>query len=78
MPDYWTGWREGWAAATNAIFEAQHRTQAAGSQKLIAGMPEAAGNKPAPRRRGRPPKSLAALTPDPPRRRGRPPKQPKT
>jgi len=76
--DYWTGWMDGWAAATNAIFS-QHRAR--GEQIpfrrpiLEVSRPEAAGNKPqAPRKRGRPPKTATLAAPSPPRRRGRPPK----
>ena len=76
QPDYWAGWMDGWAAATNAIFSAQNRLHGAqpSPQRLEAVLPEAAGNKPGPRRRGRPPKSATLAMPSPPRKRGRPPK----
>lgn len=72
--DYWAGWMDGWAAASQAIFGARNPRARA---PFEAALPEAAGNKPLvlPRRRGRPPKSatIAAASPAP-RRRGRPPK----
>jgi hypothetical protein len=72
--DYWAGWKDGWAAASEAIFSAQHQRGRVG---LEPSLPETAGNKPSdpPRRRGRPPKAatMAAAAPAP-RRRGRPPK----
>lgn len=79
QPDYWAGWKDGWAAATNAIFSAQNRShdsqpQPAQPPRLEAILPEAAGNKPGQRRRGRPPKSAALALPAP-RKRGRPPKK---
>lgn len=62
--DYWAGWMDGWAAATNAIFS-QHRAR--GQQvpfrlpTLEVIRPEAAGDKPQlPRKRGRPPKNRQA------------------
>ena len=63
--DYWTGWMDGWAAATNAIFS-QHRTHGAEQPALQrptleVSRLEAAGNKPQlPRKRGRPPKNRSA------------------
>lgn len=74
--DYWAGFADGWAAASGAIFTARNRSGSSAAGGLVPSLPEAAGNKPAPRRRGRPPKSataLAAAAPAP-RRRGRPPK----
>lgn len=64
--DYWTGWMDGWAAATNAIFS-QHRTHSDSAQPSVprpmleVSRPEQAGNKPQlPRKRGRPPKNRPA------------------
>ena len=74
QPDYWAGWMDGWAAATNAIFSAQNRSHGPQPQRLETVLPEAAGNKPGPRRRGRPPKAATLAMPAPARKRGRPPK----
>ena len=63
--DYWSGWMDGWAAATNAIFS-QYRAQGAEQPALQrptleVSRLEAAGNKPQlPRKRGRPPKNRPA------------------
>lgn len=73
QPDYWAGWMDGWAAATNAIFAARNTAPVPQPARLEPSLAEAAGNKPTPRRRGRPPKS-AALALAAPRKRGRPPK----
>jgi hypothetical protein len=56
---------DGWAAATNAIFTARNRAQGlepqpARPQALEAVTPATSGNKPGPRKRGRPPKHRPA------------------
>jgi hypothetical protein len=75
QPDYWTGWMDGWAAATNAIFSAQHRQGVPPRPAALEMSLAAAGDKPMPRKRGRPRKNPESLALEPPKRkRGRPPK----
>ena len=73
QPEYWTGWRDGWEAATEAIFASQNGT-GGGHASAAASNLATAGNKPAIalRPRGRPRKSVATAAP---RKRGRQPKQ---
>jgi hypothetical protein len=71
--DFIDGWSMGWTAATQALLQSLDHLTARDSSALETVRLEAAGNKPTPRRRGRPPKS-SLLPAAPPRRRGRPPK----
>jgi hypothetical protein len=76
--DYWAGWMDGWAGATNAIF-AQHRTSSAEpaparAPSLETARPDSAGDKPAAARSARPATAAALAAPTAPRKRGRPPK----
>ncbi len=80
--DYWSGWKDGWAAATKAIFS-QHPMPAAETATarppiLEMSRAEAAGDKPAAERRGRgrPPKAATPAAATPSRKRGRPRKTP--
>jgi hypothetical protein len=71
------GWMSGWAAATNALTQSLNLPlQRGGSARAApaAALAETSGNKPAGRRRGRPPKSASMPQAQGPRRRGRPPK----
>ena len=75
--DYWSAWMAGWVSATKTILEAQQRALEAflplsRPQALHMSIPATAGDKPGPRRRGRPPKSATGGGQQTPRRRGRP------
>lgn len=77
--DFIEGWSMGWTAATQSLLQSFNHFAIPEGGAVGAGLEvvrlEAAGNKPAGRRRGRPPKSASLLPAEPPRRkRGRPPK----
>lgn len=82
--NYWTAWMAGWVAATKTILAAQQRALdmlvppnapiPPVSSRAAASVLETAADKPAPRRRGRPPKQHTGAEQHTPRKRGRRPK----
>ena len=69
--DFLDGWSMGWTAATQALLKSLDHLAPRVQEEVRLDM---AANKPAPRRRGRPPKSSLLSAQQPRRRRGRPPK----
>jgi len=72
--DFMDGWSMGWTAATEALLQSWDHLMARAASAIETVQPAMAANKPAPRRRGRPPKSSLLSAEPPRRRRGRPPK----
>ena len=70
--DFMDGWSMGWSAASEALLQSLDHLMVGASSALETVQPAMAANKPAPRRRGRPPKSSLVSAEPPRRRRGRP------